>query len=129
MEAFDIIRAIMKEFSQVSDDDIKLFISISEPLISKKRFGKVYPQALAYMAAHKMKLAGNGSAVANGTIGDTIGLASVSEGETSVTFTNNQMGNSNSDAEYSLTIYGMQYLQLRRSCIIPIVSAGVGNGR
>jgi len=128
MEAFDMIRATMKEFSQVSDDDVKLFISISEPLVSKKRFGKVYPQALAYIAAHKMKLAGNGRAVANGTIGDTIGLASVSEGETSVTFTNNQMGNSNSDAEYSLTIYGMQYLQLRRSCIIPIISAGVGNG-
>lgn len=128
MEAFDIIRATMKEFSEVPDEDVNIFLSISEPLVSKKRFGKVYPQALAYMAAHKMKLEGYGEKVGAGTIGNSIGLASVSEGETSVSFTNNQAGNTNSDAEYSLTIYGMQYLQLRRSCIIPIVSAGVGNG-
>lgn len=128
MEAFDVIRATMKEFSEVSDDDIKIFISISEPLVSKKRFGKVYPQALAYMSAHKMKLAGHGEAIGVGTIGSSIGLASVSEGETSVSFTNNQAGNTNSDAEYGLTIYGMQYLQLRRSCVIPIVSAGVDHG-
>ena len=128
MEAFDIIRATMKEFSEVPDDDVNIFLSISEPLVSKKRFGKVYPQALAYMAAHKMKLGGYGEKVGVGTIGNSIGLASVSEGETSVSFTNNQAGNTNSDAEYSLTIYGMQYLQLRRSCVIPIVSAGVGDG-
>lgn len=118
----------MKEFSEASDDDIHAFIAISEPLLGKKRFGKLYPQALAYMAAHKMKLAGYGSKIGEGTIGDTIGLSSVSEGETSVSFTNSQSGNISPDAEYGLTVYGMQYLQLRRSCIIPIVSAGVKNG-
>lgn len=54
MEAFEIIRAAMTEFAQVEDDRVKDFISLAEPLISKRKFGKLYPQALAYLTAHKM---------------------------------------------------------------------------
>ena len=53
MDAFEIIRKTMNEFAEVSDDTIRAFISLAEPLISKKRFRKLYPQALAYLAAHK----------------------------------------------------------------------------
>jgi hypothetical protein len=125
MEAFRIIRATMKEFSEVSDDDVNVFISLAKPLISKKRFGKRYEQGLAYLTAHKMKMNGLGTQIGSGTIGDTIGLSSVSEGEASISFSNNQVGNTSADAEYGLTVYGMQFLQLRRSCIITIVSSGV----
>lgn len=127
MEAFDIIRKTMNEFDGVPDEKIITFITISEPLISKKKFGKLYEQALAYMAAHKMKLSGLGGTTIGGTIGDTIGLSSISEGETSVTFSNNQTANVTSDAEYGLTMYGMQYLQLRKKCIITIVVSGGNN--
>jgi hypothetical protein len=128
MEALEIIRATMKEFESADDDTVTTFISLAEPLVSKKRFGKLYQQALAYLAAHKMKLSGLGtSSVGIGSIGDTIGLSSVSEGETSVSFSNSQAGNTTADAEYGLTIYGMQFLQLRRSCIVTIVSAGEAN--
>lgn len=126
MDSFGIIRATMKEFSDVSDDDLKVFIELAKPLISKRRFCEKYEQAVAYLAAHKMKMSGFGSKIGNeGTIGDTIGISSVSEGETSMSFSNNQAGNTSADAEYGLTVYGMQFLQLRRSCIITIVSAGV----
>ena len=128
MEALVIIRTTMKEFSEVSDEEVKVYISLAEPLVSKKRFGKIYPQALAYIAAHKMKMNGLGTKIGMGTIGDTIGLASVSEGETSMSFSNNQIGNIASDAEYGLTVYGMQFLQLRRGCIVPIISRGVDYG-
>lgn len=64
-----------------------------------------------------------------GVIGDTIGLSSVLEGETEVSFSNNQSGNIVTDAEYGLSIYGMQFFQIRRNCIIPIVSAGVNYGK
>ena len=86
MEALDIIRKTMPEFEKVDDDTIKTFISLAEPLISKKRFGKLNEQALAYLSAHKMKLRGLGTSIGIGTIGDTFGLSSVSEGETSVSF-------------------------------------------
>lgn len=128
MDAFDIIRATMSEFADVPDEKVKIFISLAEPLISRKRFGSLYPQALAYLAAHKMKLSGLGTTIGIGTIGDTIGLSSVSEGETSVSFSNNQAGNTETDSEFGLTIYGMQYLQLRKRCIVTIVSAGIDNG-
>lgn len=125
MNALEIIRMTMTEFAEVPDDTIQAFLSLAEPLISKKRFQKMYPQALAYLAAHKMKLSGLGKSSSIGFIGDTIGLASVSEGETSVSFSNSQAGNTDTDSEFGLTIYGMQYLQLRKRCIVTIVSAGV----
>lgn len=128
MDAFEIIRNTMNEFADVPDDTIQDFISLAEPLISKKRFGKLYSQALAYLAAHKMKMSGLGKTIGIGTIGDTIGLSSVSEGETSVSFSNNQVGNTATDSEFGLTVYGMQYLNLRKRCIVTIVSAGVDYG-
>ena len=77
-----------------------------------------------------MKMSGLGKSIgaSNGTIGDTIGLSSVSEGETSVSFSNNQSGNIDTDSEFGLTVYGMQYLQLRKRCIITIISTGVEHG-
>ena len=63
MEALDIIRKTMPEFEKVDDDTIKTFISLAEPLISKKRFGKLYEQALAYLSAHKMKQRGLGTSI------------------------------------------------------------------
>lgn len=128
MEAFEIIRATMDEFADTQDDTVKVFVSLAEPLISEKRFGKLYQQALAFLAAHKMKMSGFGKKIGTGTIGDTIGLSSVSEGETSVSFSNNQTGNTVTDSEFGLTVYGMQYLQLRKRCIVTIVSAGVDYG-
>lgn len=128
MDSFEIIRVTMNEFAEVPDDTVKVFISLAEPLISKKRFGKMYQQALAYLAAHKMKMSGLGKSIGIGSIGDTIGLSSVSEGETSVSFSNNQAGNMATDSEFGLTVYGMQYLQLRKRCIVTIVSAGVDHG-
>ncbi|MEG1716190.1 MAG: DUF4054 domain-containing protein [Lachnospiraceae bacterium] len=128
MEALEIIRKTMKEFSGVPDEDVEAFILLSQPLISQKRFGKLYQQALAYTTAHRMKMDGLGNKIGSGTIGDTIGISSVSEGETSVSFSNNQTNNLDSDAEYGLTVYGMRFLQLRRSCIITIASAGVNHG-
>ena len=128
MDAFEIIRKTMGEFADVPDDTVQTFISLAEPLISKKRIRKLYPQALAYLAAHKMKMSGLGKTIGIGTVGDTIGLSSVSEGETSVSFSNNQAGNTATDSEFGLTVYGMQYLNLRKHCIVTIVSAGVDCG-
>ena len=37
MDAFEIIRKTMEEFADVPDDTVQDFISLAEPLISKKR--------------------------------------------------------------------------------------------
>ena len=68
MDAFEIIKKTMGEFADVPDDTVQTFISLAEPLISKKRFRKLYPQALAYLAAHKMKMSGLGKTIGIGTV-------------------------------------------------------------
>lgn len=126
MEAFDIIKATMKEFAGVPEDDIKVYIELSTPLVNKKRFGNLYEQAVAYLAAHRMKMDGIGATVGGfGSIGSMVGISSISEGEVSVSFNNSQSSSaSSSDAELELSVYGMQFLRLRRSCIIPISCSG-----
>jgi len=124
MDALNIIRVTIKEFAEVTDEEINTFVLLAEPFVNEKKFGNKYQQALAYLAAHKMKLYGFGSTLGMGSMGDMVGVSSVSEGESSVSFSN-QSGSMSSDAEYRLTIYGMQFLELRRSCIMTITSAGV----
>lgn len=126
MDAFEIIKLTMDEFAEVPEDTVRAYISIVEPLVSKKRFGGLYQQALAYLAAHKMKMSNVGTINSFGGIGNTIGIASISEGETSVSFCNSQSGNTSADSEYGMTVYGVQYLQIRNRCIMAIVSAGEG---
>lgn len=133
MEAFEIIRATMQEFSGVPDEQVRIYISLAEPMISERKFGRLYPQALAYLAAHQMKAGGLGqSAVGGISIGDMSGYSaiSISEGDTSVSFASSQKsGSSTSSSEdYSTTSYGKQFQQLQNRCIVPIVSAGVSCG-
>ena len=59
-----------------------------------------------------------------GTIADSLRVGSYSEGETSISYTTGQQTNLQVDAEYALTVYGLEFLTLRRNAIIPIVSAG-----
>lgn len=140
MEALEIFRLVATEFSDMPDDDvidfntgrvktygINSFLSLYSDQISEKRFGKTYQKALAYLTAHKLKMSGYGNNE-NGKIGDSLRVGSYSEGETSISFTTNQQTNLQVDAEYALTVYGLEFLTLRRNAVIPIISAGEGFG-
>lgn len=123
MTALEIFRMIASEFQEVTDETVTNWIELSKPLISERKFGNTYQQALALLAAHKMKMAGLGD-ISTGKIDDALRVSSYSEGETSISYSISQGGNNAVDAEYTLTGYGLQYLTLRRSKIIPILSAG-----
>lgn len=123
MTALEIFRMIASEFQEVADETVTNWIELSKPLISERKFGNTYQQALALLAAHKMKMAGLGD-ISTGKIDDALRVSSYSEGETSISYSISQGGNNAVDAEYTLTAYGLQYLTLRRSKIIPILSAG-----
>lgn len=136
MDALDIFRIVAPEFSQMPDDDVKdpdtgkvteygvkTFLSLYSDQISEKRFGSSYQKALAFLTAHKLKMGGYGENE-NGKLADSLRVGSYSEGETSISFTTNQQTNLQVDAEYALTVYGLEFLTLRRNAIIPIVSAG-----
>lgn len=123
MNAIQIFRLVATEFDKLTDETVGNWIELTAPLISKKRFGKLYDQALALLTAHRLKVSGYGDNTF-GTVGDTLRVGSYSEGETSIGFTVNQSTNLMVDAELALTPYGLEYLSLRRLVVIPIRSAG-----
>jgi len=128
--AIEIIRLIGGEFHSVSDDDLDKWIEIVRPMVSRKQFGKLYEQAIAYLVCHKLKMAGLGENPLGelGTIGTGFAVGSVSEGGSSISFGANQSSNLAVDAELGLTAYGVQYLQIRRSVIVPIHCSGESDG-
>ena len=126
MTAIEIIRLIGGEFSSVADETIEQWIEIVRPMVSKKQFGKLYEQGLAYLVCHKLKMAGLGENPLGelGSIGLGLTVGSVSEGGSSVSFGANQSSSLAKDAELAMTVYGVQFLQLRRSVIVPIHCGG-----
>ena len=126
MQAAEIVRLIGTEFVAVEDDKIETWIEIVRPMVSRKQFGNLYEQALAYLVCHKLKMGGYGESPLGdmGKIGSTFTVGSVSEGGSSVSFGVNQGSNLAKDAELALTSYGLQFLHLRRSVIVPIHCSG-----
>lgn len=133
-EALKIFRIVATEFSDIPDDDttdadgkttygVNTYLELYADQISVKRFGKTYAKALAYLTAHKLKMMDKGEDDGFGSIGAALRIASASEGETSVSF-GSTVNTTDTDSEYGLTIYGIEFLTLRRMSIIPIVSAG-----
>ncbi len=137
MDALAIFRMVAEEFSYMPDEDVtdpetgkttygvKSYLALYADQISERRFGKSYQKALACLTAHKLKMNGYGNAE-NGGIADSLRVSSYSEGETSVTYATSQQQNLQADAEYALTVYGLEFLTLRRNAVIPILSAGEG---
>ena len=123
MTALETFRLIATEFVEISDDDIEDWIELVKPVISEKKFGNTYNMALALLVAHKLKMAGYGD-TSTGRVDDALRVSSYSEGEVSISYSASQSGSISVDAEYTLTAYGLQFLGIRRSKIIPIVSAG-----
>lgn len=126
MKAKDIIRLMGGEFADVPDETLEQWIEVVRPMVSRKQFGKLYEQALALLVAHKLKMGGYGENVLGplGGIGVGFAVGSVSEGGSSISFGASQGGNLTPDAEYGLTVYGTQFLQLRRMCVVPIHCSG-----
>ncbi len=126
MNAVGIIRVIGEEFNDINDTTLEKWIEIVSPMVSKKQFGKLYEQAIAYLVCHKLKLSGAGENPLGelGAIGVGFSIGSVSEGGSSISFGANQSSNLVPDAELGLTVYGGQFLQIRRLVIVPIHCSG-----
>lgn len=128
MTAIDIIRLVASEFSGIPDEKLSQWIEIARPMVSRKQFGNLYEQGLAYLVCHMMKMSGLGDNPLGdlGTVGVGFAIGSVSEGGSSISFGASQSSNLAADAELGLTAYGVHYLQIRRSVIVPIHVSGEG---
>ena len=127
-----ILRLLAAEFSEVDDETVQTWIDLTVPLVSRKKFGNVYEQALALLTAHRMYIAGVGEKsddmtlnLGNIAAGKIRHISSYSEGNVSVSF-NHEQGdlNTDSDAYYGLSKYGVDFLNLRDKHIMPITSSG-----
>ena len=56
----DIFRILAAEFASVEDPTVLQWIDLTTPMVSRKQFGNLYEQAVALLAAHRMKIAGCG---------------------------------------------------------------------
>ena len=56
MTAMEIIRLTGGEFKNVDDVIIEKMMEIVRPMVSRKQFGKLYEQGLAYLVCHKLKM-------------------------------------------------------------------------
>ena len=119
MELLTLLRTIAPEFEELEDTVLQTWLDLTQPLVSKSAFGAAYEQAVAYLAAHRMKMAGLGAEGAFGNIADRTGVVSYTEGATSVSF-GNDTGVAGAESSLSLTTYGMEYLRLKQT-IIPIM--------
>lgn len=124
MTVVEMVRFISgNEFANVPDSEIEEWDEFISPFVSKKQFGKLYDRAKALLICHKMTMAGlNESALGElGKIGNSFVASSVSDGGSSISYANGgTAGNIQMNAEYGFTVYGMQYLQLLKSAIVPI---------
>jgi hypothetical protein len=126
-------RLVAPAFVGVADSDVEDWIDLTSPLVSPRRFGRLWAQALALLTAHRMKMANVGVAVGDDPlsdvgsmgVGNLMRVANFSEGQVSLGLNHNISQYTDTDAEYALTEYGVQYLSLRNKAIIPILSAGV----
>lgn len=130
MTVVEMVRIVSgEEFQEIPDSIIEQWDEFVSPLVSKKQFGKLYDRAKALLICHKLKMAGyggDGSLGALGKIGNSFIASSVSDGGSSISFANSGSSNITMNAEYGMTVYGMQYLQLLRVAIVPInISRGV----
>ena len=127
MTVADMVRFIGGgEFDNTSPEDIQFWDDLVSPMLNKKRLGKLYDQAKALLICHKLALNGkaeNGLG-ALGQVKNSYTATSISDGGTSISFANVGVGNLSANAEYGMTSYGTQFLQLLRMAIVPIACSG-----
>ena len=130
MTVIDMVRLVSgDEFKGLTDEEIVQWDEFVSPFVSKQQFGKLYDRAKALLICHKLKMAGYGDSSLGelGKIGNSFVASSVSDGGSSISFANGGSANTAINAEYGMTVYGMQYLQLLKACIVPInIVRGVG---
>jgi len=110
IDALPYFRVLATEFSQKADDEVNIWLDMTKNMVSRTFFGHIYPQALALMAAHRMKLAEMAEKHAIGIAP----VASISEDGASMSFALNQTDLQGQDGLLMETAYGRQYLEIKR---------------
>lgn len=117
-----MFRIMAPEFADISNDDVQMATALSCDLVSERQFGRFYGRAVALMAAHQLKLARmaqqdaetGGNSLTNGNV------TSEREGDLQRSYGTEGVTGSNEDYLLQKTLYGRQFLELRKLCVIPV---------
>ena len=123
-EILQWIKMLAPEFKGIHARELRHWIEFCEPMIGRKEYGKLYSRALALLACHKMKLNGLGNNE-YGTIAESMRLSSVSEGDSSVSFNGSQSPTAETNAEFTLTSYGLQFNDIKLRVIFTGLCGGM----
>lgn len=124
----EVFRLTIPAMAEVTDEELTSDIEIYRDYVSEKRFGKLFPKALAYFIAHIRTLndmianAVADGGVANGNVA-TGALIREKEGDLERSYADpSASGSSDTDVEALLkkTVYGQQFLMLRVMIIVPV---------
>ena len=124
----EVFRLTVPAMAEVTDEELTSDIEIYRDYVSEKRFGKLFPKALAYFIAHMRTLNDMiANAVAAGGVADgsvaTGALIREKEGDLERAYADpSSSGSSDTDVEALLkkTVYGQQFLMLRAMVIVPV---------
>ncbi|SHI61984.1 Protein of unknown function [Anaerovibrio lipolyticus DSM 3074] len=117
MTILEIFRVIAPEFKDVPDATVQANIDIYADMISRANFGKYYERAVAFYTAHNMALS-NIMTASGSSSTDVTGGAIIREKEGDLEHQFAE-GRTSSDL-LNKTVYGKQYLDLMRLCIVPV---------
>lgn len=107
---------LFDEFKDVNAKKIEAFIELASNRLSNPSvWGNKIKEATAFLAAHMLASTG-GEGGSGGGIGGAITSESV--GDLSRGYSQVSLSSNGNDETYALTRYGLQYLELRRSCIV-----------
>jgi hypothetical protein len=123
-----VFRLTVPAMADVTDAELTSDIEIYRDYVSEKRFGKLFPKALAYFIAHMRTLNDMiANAVADGGVADanvaTGALIREKEGDLERAYADTSAsgsGDTESEALLKKTLYGQMFLQLRAMVIVPV---------
>ncbi|MBT8490922.1 MAG: DUF4054 domain-containing protein [Deltaproteobacteria bacterium] len=121
---------VAKSPSLSGDSRLDDFVNLAKLTVGQTIFGTRYQYALALVALHMLTLdsQSGGSSTGSGT-GAAGGVKSEKEGDLQRSYgsvDSSSIGNA-SDAYFSTTSFGQEYLNLKKSLILPIRNRHVGN--
>ncbi|MCL2357017.1 MAG: DUF4054 domain-containing protein [Defluviitaleaceae bacterium] len=100
-------RILATEFHEIPNEEVNIWIQMTEPLVAPKYFRGMYSQALALLTAHRLKMKKS----AHDESDDIFPVSKISEDGGSTAFAINQANAT--DDELYLTWYGKQYVAIR----------------
>ena len=126
MTALETFRLVASEFAAKPDATVSDVFELIGPMVSESKFGKLYPQALAYLAAHWLAwqaLVTSSGSSAGMTTGGRV--TSEREGDLSRSYADNSRSPNASGSFFDnleRTAYGLEFKRLVRMAIVPLAT-------